>query len=124
MNCKQSVELEINVRNTVQRCDNYSSVLPIIQCDDIIYTAPCCKLITIVTVKVTVLYWRLCCQYSTVNFTIIFLQCRYCIGCNQSLYFFTFKQQKTLLFLCFIRVSYEFLIHFSAHRQGYINGLL
>ena len=33
--------------------------------------------VTTVTVIFTVLYWRLCCQYSTVNFTIKFLECVY-----------------------------------------------
>ena len=72
MRCKQP---DFNVKITAQRCDNYSTVLFIIQCDTVIYTALCCKQITTVTVIFTVLYWRLCCQYSTVNFTITFLQC-------------------------------------------------
>ena len=69
MRCKQP---DFNVQITVQRCDNYSTVLFIIQCDTVIYTALCCKQNTIVSVIFTVLYWRLCCQYSTVNFTIFF----------------------------------------------------
>ena len=42
-------------------------------------TALYCKQITTVTVHVlfTVLYWRLCCQHNTVNFTVQFLQCTY-----------------------------------------------
>ena len=69
MRCKQP---DFNVQLTVQRCNNYSTVLFIIQCDTVIYTALCCKQNTIVSVIFTVLYWRLCCQYSTVNFTIFF----------------------------------------------------
>ena len=69
--CKQP---DFNVKITVQRCINYSTVLFIIQCDTVIYTALYCKQITTVTVIFTVLYWRLC-KCSTVNFTIIFLPC-------------------------------------------------
>ena len=72
MRCKQP---DFNVQITMQKCENYSTVLFIIQCDTVIYTALRCKQITIVTVIFAVLYWpRLCCQYSTVNFTIFFLQ--------------------------------------------------
>ena len=60
----------------MQRCDNYSGVLFIIQCDTVIYTALYCTQITTVTELFTVLYWRLCCQYSTVKFTTKFLQCK------------------------------------------------
>ena len=69
MRCKQPY---FNVQITVQRCENYSTVLFIIQCDTVIYTALRCKQITIVTVIFTIFYWRLGCQYSTVNFTIFF----------------------------------------------------
>ena len=51
MRCKQH---ELNAQITVQKCDNYSSVLSIIQCDTV-YTALCCKQITTVTVLFTVL---------------------------------------------------------------------
>ena len=52
MRCKQH---ELNAQITVQKCDNYSSVLSLIQCDTVIYTALCCKQITTVTVLFTVL---------------------------------------------------------------------
>ena len=70
----RSKQPDFIVKSTVQKCDDYSTVLFIIQCNTVIYAALCCKQITTITVYFTVLYWRLCCQYSTVNFTIQFLQ--------------------------------------------------
>ena len=46
MRCKQS---KLNVQITVQKCDNYSTMLYIIQCDTVIYPALCCKQITTVS---------------------------------------------------------------------------
>ena len=64
MRCKQP---DFIMKIAVQRYDNYSTVLFIIQCNTVTYTA----LFAIVIFRVH--YWRLSFQYRTVNFTIFFL---------------------------------------------------